>query len=218
MRSFSGIDVIALLATLVVGACDTPTIPEEEAHPAPRFTMAGGMEGLNQTIAGLESMAADPWTSLHSSFGGSQGASSLQDVLSDLRAARTRMTGDGGGSEPGEPITYAFYNPSVSGASWITPTGSPGSLRNAKYQAYTTAIDCTSMDVPRGQMVIRQYAGSALLLSAERTFSGYQGYALGEFITTISGPAQTGYLSTHHWVEVWLGPDPHHDSQASGQV
>jgi hypothetical protein len=209
--------VVALLPVLGAAACETPVIQDPVPVTAV-FSTAEGMQALEETIARLERMAADPWVSQRAAFDGTHGAASLEGVLSNLRAARERLQPKEATPPEGGRVMNGYGSPVVSGASWVSPTGGPGTIRNANYEAYTACYDCGNMDSPRGQMVIKQFAGSVLTFSQESTFGAWQAYATGRVVTTLTGPAQTGYITTHHWIDVFMSPDVHHYSSASGQV
>jgi hypothetical protein len=215
---------------LLVAGCEAaPTgiaedrVPAVAPGPRPVPDVASRAQ-LVATIDHLTLIAGDPLLRARSTFGTtSRPTASVEEVLAELKGTLAWMDAN---QRWTPPLTrtlagglYADYaSPKASGASWIEVSGAPGTMRYVYYRAYTVCIDCGIGDYPRGLMRARQYAGSVQTLSIDRTFSGGQGYATGEIPTTLTGDAQTATLSTDHWIDVWLGNDPHYYSSASGQV
>ncbi len=177
--------------------------PVDAASPSTRVVstrVSGGRDALVATISELERVGVT--------------ASSSQVLLSELRATLARMDGSGAIQPDGAAV---YGSPTPAGSSWIWVKQDPY-FREVHYRAYTSCVDCYNNDVVYGQMQVRQYAGSVLTLSTSRLFGGYPGYAEGDVTTSVSGAAQSGVVYTDHWIDVWLGADPHTSSSASSQV
>lgn len=222
--------VIWTVPLLLTTGCDqTPTATVDDVaravapSPQPAPDVAARAQ-LVATIHDLSVIAGNPMLRARSTFGTtSNPTASVDEILADLKGVLKSLDANQGWIPRVAPAPsgtgYADYaSPRASGASYISVSGAPGTFRDVHYRTYTACIDCNPYDYPKGLMRVRQYAGSVPTLSIDRTFSGGQGYSTGEIINTLTGSVQTGTISTDHWIDVWLGNDPHYYSSATAEV
>ncbi|MGQ0813051.1 MAG: hypothetical protein ACT4O1_01115 [Gemmatimonadota bacterium] len=217
-RRLSPVLIGALVASL---GCDSSRLTEPEetnrlaVHVSSRT--ASGIEALQETISELEAIALDPVRRQHSYFGSNKKPNAtIDDILSNLKAFLSSAVNAEDGVNTASQV--ASMDPWVDGISYITVNYYDTGFRDAKYIAYTFCNECDWRDTPYGYMRVRQYLGEFRTFAQDYQYSGHSGYSMGEVLVTNSGDPQSGMLSTDHWIDVWLGFDPHYYSTASGQV
>ncbi|HEX6911029.1 MAG TPA: hypothetical protein VF142_11575 [Longimicrobium sp.] len=215
-----GLVFCSLWIAFGAGACDNagPAEPGGSKVLGSSYAAYSGVEGLNYVIAALEAAGPSAETRLVTGTPGAPGAT-LPELLEELRSARESLAAATlAAADPDEAVVAAYVDPRPAGSSWILRSASPtSSMREIKYTAVTQCLDCSMMDSPKGEMQVRQFYNGTLTFGTTRLFSG-QGYSVGEVLTTVTGATQSGYINTHHWVDVWLGSDTHAYSQAAGEV